>query len=428
MKHNVKASNTDGVDHDEDRRLLFDYAFEAAPIGIALVDTLGRVLRANDSFSRIVGLSSSELDSKPFQDFTHPEDLNIDLELFGEVLDGRRNGYRLEKRYLKPDGTVVPTMLTVTAMRNPQGQVIRFISQIEDMTEQKRAERQLAERAAQLELAMEAIRGGFWHMDVESLRFETSAKLAEFIGGPGTPPLDLQGYLDHIEVRDRAGATLAPLVEGKVDQSVAEYRLDTSRGERWMRCDRRLLRDPKGNPLRIVGAVIDFTDEHNRLQQLETSAETDALTALLNRRGLLKHFLKSTFVSGCGLLTVDLDGFKAVNDLHGHAAGDGVLIETANRLISAVGKQGVVSRMGGDEFVIAVDVAQAAFEDIAARIVTSLARPILLPEASVIARASVGGAWSFQKPASLESFAKIADMQLYEAKAAGKNTWRIKAL
>jgi diguanylate cyclase (GGDEF)-like protein len=84
--------------------------------------------------------------------------------------------------------------------------------------------------------------------------------------------------------------------------------------------------------------------------------------------------------------------------------------------------------MGGDEFVIVTDITRPALEELAARIVTSLARPILLPEASVIARASVGGAWSETTPTNIDVFAKVADGRLYEAKAAGKNTWRISNL
>jgi PAS domain-containing protein len=71
-----------------------------------------------------------------------------------------RDGYQIEKRYLRPNGEIVHATLAVTAMRNAEGSVVRFISQIEDITEKKRVERQLAERAAQLELVMEAAWSG----------------------------------------------------------------------------------------------------------------------------------------------------------------------------------------------------------------------------------------------------------------------------
>ncbi len=377
----------------QERSALFDYAFEAAPIGIALVDTQGRIIKGNESFARMLGLSKRQLEAKSFGDFTHADDLEVDLGLFEEVLARKRDGYRIEKRYLRRDGEIVYAALTVTAMRNAEGSVVRFISQIEDITEQKRAERQLAERAAQLELVLEAIRGGFWHMDVETQHFETSNRLAQFISGPDAAILDLEGYMALVMPSDRANASLADLLAGTVDQSVAEYRLATRNGERWMRCDRRLLRDDQGKPMRIVGVAMDMTAEHTRLEQLETSADTDSLTSLLNRRGIQKSFTHGVFSLGCGLLAVDLDGFKAVNDRFGHGMGDAVLVEAALRLKRSVRQIDTIARMGGDEFLVLIDGPHSAAEGIAARIVEELRQPIELGDHTVAVHASVGGAW-----------------------------------
>ena len=417
-----------GMQDLQERSALFDYAFEAAPIGITLVDPQGRIIKANESFARMLGLSKTKLELKPFTDFTHPDDLHIDLDFFLEVLHRERDSYQTEKRYLRADGEIVYAALTVTAMRNAQGAVVRFISQIEDITEKKRAERELAERAAQLELVMEAIRGGFWHMDVETKYFETSNRLAQFIGGPDAAILDLEDYMALVMPSDRANASLADLLAGTVDQSVAEYRLATRNGERWMRCDRRLLRDDHGKPLRIVGVAMDMTAEHTRLEQLETSADTDALTSLLNRRGIQKSFKHGVFGLGCGLLAVDLDGFKAVNDRFGHGVGDAVLVEAALRLKRSVRQIDAIARMGGDEFLVLIDGPDSAAEDIATRIVEELRQPIELGLHTIAVHASVGGAWWPRKPDHLRERTDAADEKLYEAKAAGKNTWRLRKL
>ncbi len=143
-------------------------------------------------------------------------------------------------------------------MRDAVGNIVQLLSQVQDISAQKESERQLAEKAAQLELAMEAVRGGFWHMDVAAGRFETSERLAQFIGGPGAGRLDLELYLARVNPSDMASADLTPLLLGEVDHSCAEYRLNTVFGERWMRCDRRLLRNPDGTPRRIVGVAIDL--------------------------------------------------------------------------------------------------------------------------------------------------------------------------
>ncbi|MDE1991577.1 MAG: diguanylate cyclase [Rhizobiaceae bacterium] len=412
----------------EERAALFDYAFEASPIGVALVDTLGIIVKANTGFGKMLGRSQQELTGTPFSEITYPEDLHADLELFQEILSGRRDGYKLDKRYVRSDGKIVETSLTVIAMRNSSGEVVRFLSQIEDVTEKRRAERELAERAAQLELAMEAVRGGFWNMDIPTQRFETSDRLAQFIGGPEAARMDLEAYAAKVNAEDYAAADLTPLLNGSIDRSVAEYRLMTVEGERWMRCDRRLLRDEAGRPLRIVGVVIDYTEEHAHLMRLETKANTDVLTGLLNRRGLYKRFSSQVYRDGCALLLVDLDGFKAVNDQLGHSAGDAVLIETALRLRSVVRDGDAVSRLGGDEFVVLINGSKQAAEDIAQRVLLELSVPIEMKEGFVLAQGSVGGAWSSAKPANIDLLIACADAGLYEAKARGKNTSSVNQL
>lgn len=402
---------------------LFDFAFDHAPIGIALVDLEGRILRGNAAFAKLVGLPIEKVIGTHFKDFTHPEDVEADMMQFQQVLQGRRDGYTIEKRYLQPFGGVVDVLIHVAAMRDAEGRVVRFISQIEDITRHKEHERQLAERAAQLELAMEAVRGGFWHMDIPSGKFETSDRLAQFIGGQTAARLDLERYVSRVNVNDGAQADLAPLIAGELDQNVAEYRLDTIHGERWMRCDRRLLRDADGRPLKIVGMAIDFTDERRRIELLEETARTDALTGLLNRRGLAGEFSALQSADGFVVLAMDLDGFKQVNDAHGHAVGDIVLCETARRVEAAVRNQDLVARTGGDEFVIVVAANRATGMAAAERILEQMREPILIDGGSAHVRASIGGVWTSGKR-DITALISEADALLYQAKAAGKDAMK----
>jgi len=404
----------------EERVRLFDNAFETAIFGLTLIEPDGRIFKANRKFAEIVGRDQSFLEGTPFSELTHPGDMAPSLALFDDVLAGRCDAYRIDKRYLRPDGSAIETVLTVTAMRREDGELVRILCQIEDVTELRKVERALAERATQLELAMEALRGGFWDMDVPTRSFKTSERLARFIGGPEAARMDLTAYLAQVNPEDFQATNLTPLVEGEVDKSVAEYRLHTVAGERWMRCDRRLLRDGAGNPMRIIGVVIDFTEEHLRRQTLEMDADTDQLTTLYNRRGIQKKFQKLDMTSGVIVLTIDLDGFKEINDQFGHSAGDLVLIETAERLKAAVRPNDAVSRLGGDEFLVVMNGDGSVAEVVAARIVEALAMPIDLSEGVVMAEGSVGAAWTCLPGASLEDLTLQADRCLYEAKARGK--------
>lgn len=410
----------------ESRLALFDFAFRHAPIGMALVDTEGRIVRGNRAFSRMVGISQENLSGVAFADFTHPDDLAADIGLFNEVLARRRDGYTIEKRYIRPDRTPLHVRIHVAAMRDGDGEVVRFISQVEDITQAKDAERQLAEHAAQLELALEAVRGGFWQLDIPAQTFETSDRLAQYIGGPDAARLDLESYLARISRLDRSAADLTPLIEGTLDQNVVEYRLDTIAGERWMRCDRRLLRDAEGRPLKIVGMAIDFTEEHRQIERLQRNAQTDSLTGLLNRRGLEARFPQMASSAGYAVLAIDLDGFKQVNDRYGHAAGDIILQEAAGRLMSCVRGDDLVCRVGGDEFVVVISGDRETGIAVANRMVGamrasfSLRVPSTDTDVLVEVRASIGGVWTVAN-VELDGLIAQADTFLYRVKASGKD-------
>ena len=410
----------------ESRLALFDFAFRHAPIGMALVDTEGRIVRGNRAFSRMVGISQEDLSGVAFADFTHPDDLEADIGLFNEVLARRRDGYTIEKRYIRPDRTPLHVRIHVAAMRDGDGEVVRFISQVEDITQAKDAERQLAEHAAQLELALEAVRGGFWQLDIPAQIFETSDRLAQYIGGPDAARLDLESYLGRISRLDRSAADLTPLIEGRLDQNVVEYRLDTIAGERWMRCDRRLLRDAEGRPLKIVGMAIDFTEEHRQIERLQRNAQTDSLTGLLNRRGLEARFPQMASSAGYAVLAIDLDGFKQVNDRYGHAAGDIILQEAAGRLMSCVRGDDLVCRVGGDEFVVVISGDKETGIAVANRMVGamrasfSLRVPSTDTDVLVDVRASIGGVWTVAN-VELDGLIAQADTFLYRVKASGKD-------
>ncbi|MDQ1183125.1 sensor domain-containing diguanylate cyclase [Agrobacterium larrymoorei] len=408
------------------RLALFDFAFEHAPVGVVFHDVDGRIRRANQAFSRLVGIPLDMLQGMSFADFAHPDDVDRDQTLFNAVIEGARDGYSIEKRYTNRHGAIVHVVIHLTAMRDATGNIVQLLSQVQDISAQKESERQLAEKAAQLELAMEAVRGGFWHMDVAAGRFETSERLAQFIGGPAAARLDLALYLARVNPSDMAAADLTSLLSGEVDHSCAEYRLNTVFGERWMRCDRRLLRNPDGTPRRIVGVAIDFTDEHLRLKEFERRSETDALTGLLNRRGLAMRFPLLSSSAGWTVLLMDLDGFKIVNDVHGHSAGDKVLLETARRLEQHVCPGDLVCRTGGDEFVIVVAGDLTVADQVAARIVEGMREPVSVGKTTVDVRATIGGVWTPAKT-SLDELLADADVLLYQAKAAGKDRWTLEA-
>ncbi|WP_433217641.1 putative bifunctional diguanylate cyclase/phosphodiesterase [Dactylosporangium sp. CS-047395] len=158
-------------------------------------------------------------------------------------------------------------------------------------------------------------------------------------------------------------------------------------------------------------------------QQLTHRALHDALTGLGNRALLqerLEHALTRTSAAH-GLLLLDLDGFKDVNDSFGHPAGDALLIEVAARLVGIVRVSDTLVRLGGDEFAILMEDADAGQVAAAGRrVIDDLARPVTVHERELSVTASVGSLL-FAAPATPSEALRNADLALYAAKAAGKN-------
>ncbi|MDI1480161.1 PAS domain S-box protein [Polyangium sp. y55x31] len=114
-----------------------------APIGMALVGLDGRFLRVNRVLCDIVGYGREELERLRFQDITHPEDLELDLEQVGRLLRGEVERYQLSKRYIRKTGEIVDVMLSASMVRDARGIPLHYISQIEDITEKRRIEDRL---------------------------------------------------------------------------------------------------------------------------------------------------------------------------------------------------------------------------------------------------------------------------------------------
>lgn len=135
----------------------FRLTFEQAAVGIAHVGADGRFFRVNRRFGEVVGYGPEELREMKFEDITYPGDLAVDLEQRARIASGELDRSSREKRYVRKDGTVIWTNLTVSAVRDPQMKVKYFIAVIEDITVRKRAEQDLAEKASLLELSSDAI-------------------------------------------------------------------------------------------------------------------------------------------------------------------------------------------------------------------------------------------------------------------------------
>ena len=129
----------------------FSLAFQHAAIGMAIVDLDGKFLKLNHAFCRIVGYDEEDLLALDFQSITHPEDLDTDVALARQLRDGEIDHYHLEKRYFHRDGSTIWIELSVSMTRDENGRPYYFISQIQNITARKQAQREAARRLRHLE-------------------------------------------------------------------------------------------------------------------------------------------------------------------------------------------------------------------------------------------------------------------------------------
>ena len=186
-----------------------------------------------------------------------------------------------------------------------------------------------------------------------------------------------------------------------------------------------------GGNTQIVLAVRDQRERLNTEAKIRTLAFSDSLTGLPNRARF--HDLLTAHVAACtsqhrtlAILVIDLDRFKLVNDTLGHAAGDLLLREVADRLRSVVAAQDVVARLGGDEFaVLKINIAdRAEATAFAERLIEALGRPYLIGGQVADIGASIGLALAIEDGREPEELLRNADLALYKAKGAGKNVVR----
>ncbi|MHC8333136.1 bifunctional diguanylate cyclase/phosphodiesterase [Pseudomonas sp. LB3P25] len=179
------------------------------------------------------------------------------------------------------------------------------------------------------------------------------------------------------------------------------------------------------------GTATDVTEEIESRQRVEYLSKHDVLTGLPNR-SQLRDFLESKLVtvlasnSPLVMLTIDLDRFKPVNDLLGHAAGDRVLNKISDRLKQCVRNEDIVARVGGDEFVMVISgrVDHSEVETICRRLIGLIEQAIVIDGQDIFVSASVGIAMAPEDSSQATELLRYSDIALYEAKASGRGIWR----
>lgn len=430
---------------------LFSMAFSSAAIGMALVATDGRFLNVNDAMCAITGYSRSELLARDFLAITHPDDLETDLEFARQLLAGDRKAYRMERRYVRKDGSIAWVLLTGSLARRASGEPRVFIAQVQDIDAQKRAENELA---AFFELCSDLLAIASPDGVLERMNPAWQSVL-------GWSPKELEGTpvasLLHPDDVERTTAEFARIArQGKAEQRWVNRYRHKEGGYRWLEWTTSVRHDGS-----FVGVARDITEQrasaeatkrqkkeleesngqlcaaldalqqvNNELQavhqELESLAWYDSLTGLGNRNLFISQLEQAIKVSArreeeFALLVLDLDGFKAVNDTLGHAAGDAALREVANRLRQALRKADQSYRLGGDEFAALLVPEKEELREgpraAATKILHVLSQPMRVSGRDFRIGASIGIALFPRHGQDAEELVRKADAAMYAAKS-----------
>jgi diguanylate cyclase (GGDEF)-like protein/PAS domain S-box-containing protein len=400
--------------------------FEAGPDGVAHI---------SQRFVEQTGLPPETMDLPLDQwlEIVHPEDrerLTRDIQASLQSDDA----FQCEFRIIRRDTGEVRWISSRTKMdRDATGKAIRSIGAHLDITERKRVEEALRESEERFRLAAEAAGLGVWDFDEGLNRREWSSRMREIFGIPSsaTPSLQLAAECVHKDDRADFMRQLNEVWIGNIERFDSSFRIvraDDGR-ERWLAFNGWRTQKANGALRRIIITVRDITEEKTAEERVRWSASHDPLTRLANR-ALFQEKLDQAIAQArqkgeaAGVLLLDLDHFKQINDSLGHDVGDALLKMFAERLRGVVRHRDTVARLGGDEFAIVVPRLREK-EDLlrlSRSIQDRMRAPFVHGGRVLDCRVSSGASLFPEHGRSPKEVLKNADTALYAAKAAGRAT------
>jgi diguanylate cyclase (GGDEF)-like protein/PAS domain S-box-containing protein len=390
---------------------------------VTLVDDTGLVFFASPACEHLLGLPETALVGQHPLALVHPDDKYVAGSLLDAVWTSSREGDAIEARFRHADGTwrwfeVMADNLLDEA--DVAGVVVHF----RDITDRKSAELELQESATRFRSLVQHASDVVVVLDQQGRITYVSPSVTRVLG---YLPDEIQGTNGALLVHDEDMASLPQNWHESFPPFTREVRVGRRNGD-WATMEftaSDLRREPG-----VAGIVLngrDVTDRKTLEAELRRLALHDGLTGLANRTLFLDRveqaLARESTTGTIGVLYVDLDDFKTVNDGLGHIAGDTLLRAVAGRLQRCVRGQDTAARLGGDEFGILLDdvADSAAAAEVARRIGDALAEPFAVDGRQLHVTATVGLVIRTDEPISTEALLRRADVAMYLAKTRGKN-------
>lgn len=370
-------------------------------------------------------------------ELVHSDDIRSLKAQLVDVLKGASPRYEVEHRVRTPGGQWIWVHSAGSVVkRDEAGRALRMVGANLDITKRKNAEHAL--RTSEECFRRAFVQGGVgFHITALDGRFlQVNQKFSELTGYSEAELLrmsvhDTQTPKGQTESRKFRQAML----NGETQSGRRERQLIRKDGSSaWVSSGMSLVRDDDGNPLHFMSVVQDITQQMLAERQIEQLATKDALTGLSNRSTLTAQMNAAIAraersQTRLGVMFIDLDRFKAVNDMLGHAAGDELLRECAKRLSECIREVDIVARLGGDEFVVLLtDLTDTGIvAPIAERMLEKLNAPYHLHGHDARASASIGICFYPADGGDVTMLMKNADIAMYHAKGKNRNNYQFYA-
>lgn len=432
-------SNVAAVGQSRVNERRFDAIARATRHVFMITDEKYKVKYVNPAIHEVLGYTQSEIEAERVQPLVHPDDLEEHQNKLRYLRSSSSRRIFSRHRMQHKHGHWV--WLETSGYNLLHDQAINgMVFSTEDITLRKSAELKLEQEHALLRAVLDlnpsmiyakdtegrftisnlSFQQRFGYSSEEELRGKTSyeAFLAQAQDGNDKDIYEMANllHLQDMQVM-QSGEPLEDLdLQGLWEQDA----------RRWYRMNKYPLRDATGAVSGLLGITRDVTDRKEYELRLEHQALHDPLTALPNRRYLLRtiaSYIDDAQTKPARLVTLfcDLDFFKSVNDTHGHDVGDKCLLEITRRIVAELPKSDFISRFGGDEFVILANTTLPEANEKAAELLQALSFPVVVGDVVVKIQASIGIALLTAEHKTPSELIRDADAAMYQAKERGRN-------
>jgi diguanylate cyclase (GGDEF)-like protein/PAS domain S-box-containing protein len=434
----VMLSN--GIDVTEHRRAevalretqaRFAKIFQSSPVPVVIsrLDD-ARYLEVNDAwlawsgYDRAATVGASSLDLGVWLEAA-------DRDALAREVRGGRAVRNLETRMRKRSGEIADVLLSAEPIE--LGGAPCMVTSVMDITERKRAERQLRESERRFRDFAEAAGEYVWELDVDG-RFTYVSRRVEQVTGYSPEQLLGRMPLEFMPAgeAERMREVFAEAARARTGFRNVEHRSISRTGSQiWQLASGVPIFDAEGRVVGYRGTALDVTERKQSEARISELATRDPLTNLPNRLLLsdrLARGIANVQREGASLavMFIDLDHFKRVNDTHGHEVGDGLLREMAKRIGGLLRKGDTLARLGGDEFVVVLEGLKTAEDagQVAQKIINLLAQPCEVAGHTLHTGGSIGIAICPTDGADANTLMRHADTAMYVAKSSGRKNYQ----